>query len=203
MAELAEWRSKAAAGILLPELFGGGWHKRSLSTIFRGNLMSASGDPWDSPRWGALRREAMLVQQLIGSGATALGRANYADKGEYYNAFFGLSTGIERLTKLILVADHAICSGGKFPSHSNIKNYGHKLHALTKNVQGISSKHQLDLNYVRPTDDISSAIIDCLDAFADANRGRYANFQSLGDPSLGEEFEPIRKYWVKVAEPIL
>ena len=74
----------------------------------------------------------MLVQQLIGSGATALGRANYADKGEYYNAFFGLSTGIERLTKLILVADHAICSGGKFPSHSNIKNYGHKVACLNK-----------------------------------------------------------------------
>jgi hypothetical protein len=35
-----------------------------------------------------------------------LGRANYANKfGEYYTAFFGLSIGLERLAKLVLVAD--------------------------------------------------------------------------------------------------
>ncbi|MCM4863688.1 hypothetical protein MMS55_29130 [Escherichia coli] len=51
-------------------------------------------NPWDIPAWHALGREASLVTQLIGSGATAIGKANYADKiGEYYTAFFGLSVG--------------------------------------------------------------------------------------------------------------
>ena len=38
--------------------------------------------------------------------------------------------------------------------------------------------------------------------FADASRGRYANFAALGDPKLGQE-EPIRKWWGDVAELIL
>lgn len=47
-------------------------------------------NPQDIPAWHALGREASLVTQLIGSGATAIGKANYADKiGEYYTAFLG------------------------------------------------------------------------------------------------------------------
>ncbi len=46
------------------------------------------------------------------------------------------------------------------------------------------------------------AIVACLDAFADARRGRYANFSELGDPDLGTE-EPISEWWNQVAKEIL
>ena len=47
--------------------------------------MANRGDPWDIPEWRALNRKSSLVRHLIGSGATALGRTNYADQtGEYY-----------------------------------------------------------------------------------------------------------------------
>ena len=36
---------------------------------------------WDIPEWHAIGREAALVRHLVGSGVTALGRANYADQG--------------------------------------------------------------------------------------------------------------------------
>lgn len=49
---------------------------------------------------------------------------------------------------------------------------------------------------------ICSKIVECLDSFADARRGRYANFAALGDPYLGTE-EPIQKWWGDVAEMIL
>src|SRR5690606_34158429 len=49
---------------------------------------------------------------------------------------------------------------------------------------------------------ISQKIVECLDAFADAGRGRYANFAALGDPNLGQD-EPIGKWWGEVAELIL
>jgi hypothetical protein len=49
---------------------------------------------------------------------------------------------------------------------------------------------------------IVSAIVSNLDAFADARRGRYANFEALGDPNLTSH-EPISKWWNEVAEPIL
>jgi hypothetical protein len=160
-------------------------------------------NPWEIPEWHAIRRECALVRHLIGSGATALGRANYADqKGEYYTAFFGLSVGLERLVKLILVADHAITNTGQMPDQQVVRRYGHKLSDLMDAAEKVSANHALKLDYPRPTDAISQKIAECLDAFADAGRGRYANFAALGDPNLGQD-EPIGKWWGEVAELIL
>ena len=165
--------------------------------------MVDQGNPWDIPEWHPIRREAALVRHLIGSGVTSLGKANYADKkGEYYTAFFGLSTGLERLAKLILVADYAISNNGQMPAEQVIRSSGHKLVSLLNTAGNVSAKHSLRLNYPRPTAQISTAIVECLDAFADARRGRYANFAALGDPNLGQE-EPIREWWGKVAKLIL
>jgi hypothetical protein len=85
--------------------------------------MDRNKNPWDIPKWHALGREAALVRHLVGSGASALGKANYADQmGEYYTAFFGLSIGLERLSKLILVADFAITNDGKMPEKKKYVN---------------------------------------------------------------------------------
>ena len=64
------------------------------------------------PEWHALGREAELSAEQIAQGVTALGKANHAQKGIYTQAFFGLSIGLERLAKLILLADHAISNSG-------------------------------------------------------------------------------------------
>jgi hypothetical protein len=115
-------------------------------------------NPWDIPEWHAIGRQAALVRHLLGSGVTALGRANYADMtGEYYTAFFGLSVGLERLAKLILVADYAIAHEGQMPSEKIIRQFGHKLVDLTNAADAISQKHALNLNYPRPKSSISSA----------------------------------------------
>lgn len=166
--------------------------------------MSGKGNPRDIPEWHALGREAALVRHLVGSGVTALGRANYADKiGEYYTAFFGLSVGLERLAKLILVADHVLSHQGEMPHQKVVSKFGHKLSDLMNAAEAVAEKHKLQLKYSRPKSAISTKIIECLDAFADAARGRYANFAALGDPNLGSAFEPIRKWWTEVAEVIL
>jgi hypothetical protein len=92
------------------------------SSVARAN----GGNPWDIPGWNALHREASLVRYLVGSGATALGKANYADQtGEYYTVFFGLSVGLERLAKLILVTDHAFLNKGELPQQSVVSQFGH------------------------------------------------------------------------------
>jgi hypothetical protein len=165
--------------------------------------MPRAGNPWDIPEWHSIGREAALVRQLIGSGITALGRASYADQiGEYYTAFFGLSVGLERLAKLILVADYSIANNGHMPAEQIVRKFGHKLTHLMNVIAPIVAKHNLKLDFPRPSGVISTKIVECLDAFADAGRGRYANFAALGDPNLGEE-EPIRKWWGEVAEAIL
>lgn len=160
-------------------------------------------NPWDIPEWHSLGREAALVRHLVGSGATALGKANYADQiGEYYTAFFGLSIGLERLAKMILVAEFAMANNGRMPEEKEVRKFGHKLIDLAKEADAISKNRGLTLRYVRPNSPISAKILECLDAFADARRGRYANFSSLDNPNLSNE-EPIKKWWDEVAEAIL
>lgn len=151
--------------------------------------------------WHALGREASLVRHLAGSGAVALEKANFANKGEYYVAFFGLSIGIERLAKLVLVADYAI-SNGNMPKQKMVRKFGHELLKLADKVEKISKERNLNINYARPNTEICIKILECLNAFADANSGRYANLASLGDPNLTTE-EPIKKWWGSVAEAIL
>lgn len=166
--------------------------------------MSRDKNPWDVPEWLILSREAKLVRHLVGAGATALGKANYADKlGEYYTAFFCLSIGLERLSKLILVANYAIKNNGKMPDQKEIKTYGHNLTKLLDTVHSISQEENIKLSYKYPTSEICKKIIECLDSFADARKGRYANFTSLGDPYVQNENEPISKWWNDIAELIL
>ena len=164
-------------------------------------MSNARPDPFTLPEWRALRREASLVSQLIGSGATALGRASYADGfGEYYSAFFGLSIGIERLAKLILIADYAIEHWGALPHQEAVRKFGHKLTALTERADQIASKHGLTLEFPKPDNPICWAVLDCLDAFADASRGRYANFEAIGNPAFNPDNEPVNRWWTRVIE---
>jgi hypothetical protein len=166
--------------------------------------MVSRPDPFTIPEWHSIRREASLVRHLLGSGITSLGKSSYGDTmGEYYTAFFGLSVGIERLAKLILIADHAIENNGVFPDPSLIRGYGHNLVKLVASVDNVIKKRAINLEFTRSNDAISNAVLECLHSFADAKSGRYANFQSLGNPNLTGEFEPIRKWWSEVGNPIL
>jgi hypothetical protein len=167
-------------------------------------MSRARPEPFTLPNWHALRREALLVSQLIGSGATALGRASYADGfGEYYTAFFGLSIGIERLAKLILVSDYAMENGGALPDQAAVKRFGHKLTALIERADQIANNRGLTLGFSKPSDPICWAAVDCLDSFADASKGRYANFEAIGNPAFDPDNEPVNRWWMKVVEPIL
>ncbi|MHC9419879.1 hypothetical protein ACYZX9_14920 [Sphingomonas citri] len=167
-------------------------------------MSQARPEPFDLPEWHAMRREASLVSQLIGSGATALGRASYGDGfGEYYTAFFGLSIGVERLAKMILVADHVVSHAGALPSPKAVKAFGHKLGPLIDAADKIATSRQLELTYARPTDPICGAIIDCLASFAEASQGRYANFEAIGNPAFDRTHEPVERWWVNVVEPAL
>lgn len=144
------------------------------------------------------------MSQIIGSGATALGRASYGSGfGEYYTAFFGLSIGIERLAKLILVADYAMDNNGTLPERYIVLKYGHKIKALIEDVDRIAKKRNISVPYLAPTDAICTAVVNCLDAFSDASKGRYANFEAIGNPNFNAANEPVNKWWSEVVEPIL
>lgn len=141
-------------------------------------------------RWRAAAREAATASQHIASGVTALGRANYANLAYYSEAFFALSTGLERTAKLVLVAHHFAETGQMIPNGKLYKQYGHHIDRLVAFCRDISPERGRSCDSV-----IHTAIISTLSEFA-SNGNRYYNFDLLttgtGPQSLG-----VEQTWIK------
>lgn len=151
-----------------------------------------------------VEREAYLVRHLMESGVTSLKKSEFGIQslGEYYNAFFGLSISIERLTKLILAADH-VYQHGEWPSEKYTKKYQHNLNELIKKVKHIGNSRMLknSLEYRYPNTRITETIIENLTAFA-ISSGRYANFSIILDHKKIEN-DPIQRWRNEVGVEIL
>jgi hypothetical protein len=91
------------------------------------------------------------------------------------------------------VADHALNNGGGLPGQSVVRRYGHKLKDLIAKVDEIAKKRKISVPHLLPTDPICVAVINCLDAFSDASKGRYANFEVIGNPAFDPANEPVNK----------
>ena len=74
-----------------------------------------------------LANEASLTASLLGNGLNALRKADIYNKGLYYQAFFSLSIGIERLLKIILITQYRCAHEGDFPVDLDLKKIGHDL----------------------------------------------------------------------------
>jgi hypothetical protein len=154
-----------------------------------------------SPQWHALGREAELAADQIGSGITALGRASHARKGVYARAFFGLSVGLERLAKLVIVANYALANAGRFISNEDLRAIGHDIARLFDRCEAISAVHRRGMEFSdRPNDPIHRGIVETLSEFA--RRSRYYNLDliSEGEPAIAE---PTGAWWRRVGQPIL
>jgi hypothetical protein len=163
-------------------------------------MSSSETQPWDYPAWHGFARETALATQLICSAANSIGRASYASLGDYYMALFGFSNGIERLAKLILAADH-VWTSGSVPRESELRAFGHGLPRLIEEVQAIEKRQGLEPRYEYPEDAITTAVIETLDHFADASRGRYANLATIVGKVVDND--PVANWWNTVIEPIL
>jgi hypothetical protein len=57
--------------------------------------------------------ESTFTAQMLGSGVNLIGSANYGRKGDYFQAFTNLATGLERIGKLCVLIDFAIDHQGR------------------------------------------------------------------------------------------
>lgn len=146
----------------------------------------------------AIIREAQLAAGQICYGANALGKANHAETQFYAQAFFGLSIGLERMGKLIFLADYAIRNGGTFPNDDKeLRRLGHDLRVLLPNCEVIAKTLNPNRGYAqRPVDPINEAAVEVLALFA--TKLRYYNLGFLAG-TAGDQRDPIAMWWEKVA----
>ena len=133
-------------------------------------------------------------------GVTMLGRANHAQTAYYTPAFFALSIGLERIGKLIFLADYVINSGGIFPTDQDLRRIGHDLTSLMSKCEAIGTSLATHRDYgVRPNDPIHSGIEEVLSLFA--TKLRYYNLNHLVGTAQDQR-DPLALWWEKVATPI-
>jgi|HubBroStandDraft_5_1064220.scaffolds.fasta_scaffold04427_3 hypothetical protein len=148
----------------------------------------------------AFGREAELAADQIGLGVTALGKAGYGNSGLYSRAFFGLSVGLERLAKLVIIADYAIDNRGGFPNNTELRRIGHDIASLFDKCEAISIRRDLARNNARPNTEINAAIVKTLTEFG--IRSRYYNLDLIVNRRQDAE-EPIQAWWTRVGQLIL
>jgi len=161
-------------------------------------------DVLDQPSWRAIAQEAALAAEHIGIGATTLGRANYGLLARYPQAFFALSVGFERSSKLAIALDYALDHGGLYPDSNQFRAYGHDIARLLRDVDDIASRRGLDLRHGGlPKTTIHRAIFQTLSEFA-RNVTRYYNLEVLaaGDRDVQAK-DPIAAWHERITVEVL
>lgn len=144
----------------------------------------------------ALFQEAYLSQSLLCSGMTSIRRLSFNDPGRAFEAFFGLSNGVERIAKLILVSDH-YARTSQFPDTGILKSYGHNLRRLLERVEAVASERQVVLEDAPSEDTGSKAVVDFLTTFARTDRYYNINRLVQGDGDVIDD--PVSR-WVDLVK---
>jgi len=141
-----------------------------------------------------LLKEAGLASSCIGQGLTILKKANFVNKWNYYQAFFLLTIGIERLLKIIIVSKYRADNQGKFPSNLFLKRLGHDIQKLIQIVEAYDCSKDKNDNI---HDEIQIDIIVFFTKFA--KESRYYNLDAL--TGLRVQTDPLSD-WRKIQEKI-
>lgn len=140
-----------------------------------------------------LLKEAHIASSSIRYGLNALCRANIYAKGDYYQAFFQLSIGLERLMKLIIIENYR-GTNNSFPNNKVLKDYGHDLIEMFERINEIELFRHSDADM----NDISFSILKCLSQFAKTTR--YYNLDALTGKQ--QNIDPLIQ-WAIIQEEIL
>tara|TARA_R110002049_G_scaffold240426_1_gene414198 strand:- start:1478 stop:2305 length:828 start_codon:yes stop_codon:yes gene_type:complete len=140
--------------------------------------------------------EAQFTREILGSAVTRIGKANYSQKGIYFEAFTGLSTGLERIGKLCLIVDYYITHNGTFPGENLLKNkLGHDLLKIYSKSQLIVKQRNIQFSYQDKIDDpIQIEILKVLSSFAKGDR--YSNIDFLANSK--HQSDPTRTWHEQV-----
>lgn len=140
----------------------------------------------------ALFQEAYLAQALLCAGMTAIRSTSHGSLGRMYEAFFGLSNGLERLAKLTIAAEE-YARTATFSDPEELKRRGHDLKKLMRAVENLPTSSRAGSSYAPSQDGGSKVVIAFLTKFATADRYYNINRLARGDDATIDD--PVRR-WV-------
>lgn len=158
-------------------------HKEVLFSIIKVNHKKTMGKEagFVNERFKIINRETAVISDLLTAGLEAIRRIHLS-QASYYQSFYAISMGIERLIKLILHLEQP---------KVDPKKYSHRLDDLSKTI-GINFANQK----------ICNTIILFLSDFARRDRYTIVDYLYNGNGSLLNR-EPISKFYQSCVTPIL
>jgi hypothetical protein len=125
-----------------------------------------------------LLKEAEMAKKCLGDGLTQVRKCNTDEPGKIYMASLLVSNGLERMMKIILVQNYRLNNNGEFPNNNYLKNKGHKLFDLYRNIIQLKDElNLLEIGDVLKENEISEIIFQYFNDFA--NGTRYYNLDEL------------------------
>ena len=146
-----------------------------------------------------LQNEGFLMQNCIRTSLAGLRTWRTEDKGAFYGAFFGLTIGLERLLKVLILLDHWNRSR-QFLTDSELKAHCHDIERLYGSVENLFPQYGVVRKDHLKLDKIDQKLLMFLSSFA--KRSRYYNLFTLtsnegaADP-LGEWEDLLREIYEK------
>jgi hypothetical protein len=152
--------------------------------------------------FNAINKEAQFTLEMLCAGYTQIRNANLARKGIYFQAFTSLSTGFERIGKIILLLDYAINNNNNFPDLTYMKEeIGHDIYKIYNNIVNIKNKYNFVFEHIQELNE--SIYIDILQILSRFSKGdRYSNIdlivnvRNYNDP-ISEWYDKIDKYIIE------
>ena len=143
-------------------------------------------------------REGHLIYATLASGLTSLRRATVATKGDFYVAFFNISTALERMMKLIIILNWR--KEGKQIDKSRLRRLGHDLVTLFQETEQVAEKiGKREVFHEVYPQSIPWKMLVVLSEFA--RTARYANIDALLNGQV-EFHDPLDRWHKEVSVPI-
>lgn len=100
------------------------------------------------------------------SGFDLFQRSNFDHPGGFYSAFFQLSTGLERLMKIVVILDHQAKNDLMPPTDKQLRSLGHSIVDCYTTCKSIATIRNQVLKHWFGSDDLEYKILIFLSDFA-------------------------------------
>ncbi len=133
-----------------------------------------------------------MASMSLGIGLTHIRRYDFVQPGFFYSGLYSVTTGLERLKKLIVIYNYRMLHNDAFPNNKQLKQYGHNLLELFNCAIEVDKRCGFDNGAdVLATDDLHKTIMTFSSEFA--TQARYYNLDLLtGSRQQGEE--PLKRW---------
>lgn len=149
-------------------------------------------------RFNLLVQESYLSKQTLLSGFEGLLKANYYSDldGYFYQGFFNVSIGMERLLKLVFLTDFMLSNDYKSPSEGQLRSFGHNVADLYEGMSVLLAKYGVNVGS-KNVFDVDEEIIGFFSEFAMVSR--YHNLNEVCSQKL--KVSPLYR-WLNILREV-